>query len=498
MRLLALALALAVAAAGAGCIQVQVGAPLPEESPSSTQSASAASASSTTAARPGVLKADFTWSPQTPRVGQQVHFQGKAEGLNGHRVDAWAWDFGDNGTARTQAPSHTFAKPGERLVTLRIMTDDGRITQAIREVFVLNVGQSAPGAAGGNRTDNATEPAPPPTPGVFDCGGATVVEPNDTFGRDDSGLSWAALKTGFRLAVAWSTETQTTETLRYRVGPNGQERTVTEAAPTSLHLFVLDGLDEGSWACFTAGDHPTHAVRLVNAMTAYQPAEPHGFYTMNFLVLVNEGGDVGEVEPGLARYAQMLWDATDGWVRAGALLLVVGDYLHHNVGWPTCALSGNVPAACSNFYDAIVTEAANPAGAASTNRQGIRDPDLTMWMNMHWQAMPGTLSMDDFGAVLLHEAGHYAFDMDDLYGSNTVVTTECFDEATGVSIMAGSRDATEFDDPMTPCPNQPSGYTTSWELFQGQFRFVPDRPTGPVPGPSGDGGVAFVQTYNGL
>jgi hypothetical protein len=265
-----------------------------------------------------------------------------------------------------------------------------------------------------------------------------------------------------------------------------------------VHLFVADNVPEGATLCFTASmggtTTATHAVRLVNGMTAYTDAAPHGAYVENLLVLNNDGGDLSEVEAGVERFAQMTWDATDGWVRAGAVLVVSGDYLHHNVGWPSCYLVA-IPGACTNVFDVVVTLGASPQGAASTYRQGIRDASAAIWMNLDQQALPGPVQYDDFGAVLTHENGHYAFDMADLYGDNTVITSECYDSASGISIMAGSRDATEFDDPAAPCPNQPGGYTTSWQLLQGQFPQVEDRPDGPMAGPSGNGGLFFQRTY---
>lgn len=482
--------------ATAGCIQIQVGEP-PAPRPDPTKAPSS---------RAG-LSLDFTWTPDLPRAGEPVRLQAEVEGLAGRSVDEWTWDLGDGKAAKGPAVTHVFAKAGERTVGLRALASDGTVLQASHSILVLAQGRGGSGpvaSAGGNGTaGNATQESPLPPPGEFTCPEGPVVEPYDTFGRDDSlpGLAWAALKTGFRFAVVWSTEEPTTETLRYSVA-GGPELTVTELAPTRVHLFALEGLPEGKTICFRAGSAPLHAARLANAMTAFQPAPAtstaQGTYTLNVMVLVNEAGDLTEVEPGMDRFAQMIWDATDGGVRVGAMLIVAADYAHHNVGWPTCGLIDTAPVVCNNLYDAIVTEAANPAGAASTNRQGIREPQLTIWMNLHWQAVPGPLSLDDFGAVLTHEAGHYVFDMDDLYGSNTVVTTECYDETTGVSIMAGDRSATEFDDPMTPCPNQPPGYTTSWEFLQGQFPEVADRPTGPVPGPEGNGRVAFRHTYRGV
>ena len=481
----------------AGCIQIEVPDPTgPGPSPGDDGQGSGTS----TSGRPGALKAEFTWSPGTPRVQQDVRFQGKAEGLGGKAVDMWSWDFGDNGTSRSSAPTHKYTKAGDWTVTLRILTTDGRTSQATHRVLVLNPGtsngsgvSSGPGAGNGS-----TLPPPPPTPGVFDCGGTEVLEPFDTFGRDDSlpALSWAALKSGFRFAVAWTTEQPTAATLRYTIG-NGAERTATETVPTKVHLFVLEGMAPGEVICFTAGAAPMHAARAANAMTAFQPGDPHGTYVVNYLVLVNEGGDVQEVEAGLARYAELLWDSTDGWVRAGALLVFVGDYLHHNSGWTSCYIASIDTPACNRVFDVVVTEDAAPQGAASTYRKGVTDPDVAMWMNMHWQAVPGTLSLDDFGAVLVHEAGHYLFDMADLYGDPVVPDSqECDSPSFDISIMGGGRELTEFDDRLHPCPTQGSGYVPSWTLMRGQFPEIPERDA-IDPGPVGNGGLAFVQTYRG-
>jgi len=328
-----------------------------------------------------------------------------------------------------------------------------------------------------------------------------VVEPYDTFGSDDSlpSLAWAALKTGFRFAVAWTSESATTEQLSYSVG-GGAETAVSETVPTRVHLFVLDGLPEGKTLCFRPGgpDGPLHAVRLANAMEAYAEGVPHGVYTANYLVLVNEMGDRAEVEAGVADYANRLWDATDGWVRAGAVLIIATDAMHHNSGWSTCYLLSVDSPACNRLFDVIFTEDAVPQGAASTYRQGVRDPDAAIWMNMHWQAVPGPVSLDAAGAVLTHETGHYLFDMDDLYGDPVVPDAQdCTDTSFDMSIMGGDRDVTEFDDEFARCSTQGSGYVPSWTLFRRQFPEVWDRPAGPDPGPSGNGGVFLQRTYLG-
>ncbi len=461
----------------------------------SSSSTSAAPGASTSTAAPGQPSVTFTWSPTTPTVGREVAFTATAKDLGARTVKSSSWDFGDGGTGSGLRANHTFAKAGDAKVRVTVTLSDGKALASSATLFVLNTA-GAPGPA-----PNATVPPPAAIPGVFECADGPVVEPNETFGTDDAlpALSWAVLKTGFRLAVAWSSESPSTGSLTYRVGKGlAGEQTLTESAPTKVHLFVVDNLPENATVCFSASmggaGTATHAVRTVNGPTAFTPAAPHGTYLTNFLVLNNDGGDLAEVEAGVARFASMTWDATDGWVRVGAVLVVSGDYLHHNVGWPTCYVLA-IPGACSNVFDVLVTLGASPQGAASTYRQGIRDRAAAIWMNLDQQAVPGPTQLDDFGAVLTHENGHYAFDMDDLYGDNTVITSECFDSGSGISIMAGSREATEFDDPAAPCPNQPAGYTTSWELLQGQFTQVEDRPDGPLRGPTGDGGLFFQRTY---
>lgn len=342
-----------------------------------------------------------------------------------------------------------------------------------------------------SNTESGTPPPPPapaPAKPTFACPDGPVVETFATHGSDETlpSLAWAALKTGKRFAVVWSSTAASTGTVRYSVNGGGFS-TLTETVPTKAHVFVLSSLPQDGTICFEAAEGttkaPIHAAQLSNAMFAFDEASQT--YTVNMMVLADEQADLNEVRAGSDRMAQMVWDATDGWVRIGNVLVVSNDFQHHNAGYPTCAIL-NVPG-CTQYWDVLFTNAADPAGAASTYRKGVRDDYASVWMNQYHQAMPGPLAMDDTGAVWTHELGHYLFDMADLYGDNTVITSECYDAGTGISIMAGSREATEYDDPKAPCANQPAGYTTSWELLQGEFPKVPDRPGGPVKGPSGDG-----------
>ena len=60
--------------------------------------------------------AEFTFSPQSPQVGETVYFTDASTGS----ISAWAWDFGDGESSTVQNPSHAFAAAGEYTVTLSV------------------------------------------------------------------------------------------------------------------------------------------------------------------------------------------------------------------------------------------------------------------------------------------------------------------------------------------------------------------------------------------
>jgi hypothetical protein len=340
------------------------------------------------------------------------------------------------------------------------------------------------------------QPPPEPEKNVFDCNGQRIVEAHATHGEDTnlSGMSWAVLKTGFRFAVAWQSTGMEAGTLRYQVGGKPWQE-ARELAPRDTHLIVLDGLTEGETLCFEvvsgAAKSAMHAVRLGNAMNAYDEV-----YTLNLLVLANEGSDPGNLVKGMVDYGNILFDSTDGHVRAGRTIIITNDALHHNSGWASCyvaflVLNGNTPT-CNRVFDAIFTNDAYPGGAASTYLDGIEDPKAAIWMNWVWQGTPTGISLDRPGLVLTHELGHYVFGMQDMYTSG-----ECWNAALELSIMGSNRNANEFDDRHNRCPNagQLSGYEPSWESARKRFPELPDRDS-IDPGPAGDGGVHMVHLYN--
>lgn len=58
---------------------------------------------------------DFSIEPAEPRAGQSVRFTNLSS-----TGEEWAWTFGDGATASIKSPSHTYRKPGEYVVTLKV------------------------------------------------------------------------------------------------------------------------------------------------------------------------------------------------------------------------------------------------------------------------------------------------------------------------------------------------------------------------------------------
>lgn len=289
-----------------------------------------------------------------------------------------------------------------------------------------------------------------------------------TFGDGASGLVFAALKTGTRAVVAWTTPAREAASLSWNVS-GGATRVLVEATARTSHVFILDDLPRGESLCFSAPAIGAHALSLRNAMYAHDGDA----YVINLLVLANEQPDVGDLETGLDGFAWRLRDATDGHVKAGRLVTLYGDLDHHNSGWATCYVANPPvdPPACQRLVDVIFTADAFPAGAASTYLDGIQDADAAVWMNSYWQA--GTVNLgDNVGAVLTHEMGHYAFGALDLY-----VGSGCDVFEKSLSVMSSARNLTEFDDEVNRCPNEAevTDYVPTWTLMRDRFPLVPDR-----------------------
>ena len=78
---------------------------------------------------------DFTWSPESPAVDEEVQFcsvyeegvcpEDLSESFGGTTISSWLWDFGDGDSDNVQNPVHTYLIPGPYSASLEITDSDG-------------------------------------------------------------------------------------------------------------------------------------------------------------------------------------------------------------------------------------------------------------------------------------------------------------------------------------------------------------------------------------
>ncbi len=95
-----------------------------------------------TVTAPLALKADFTFTPAQPLVGQTVQFRdaSTAEGT----IVEWRWDFGDGTTATEQNPTHAYQEAGTYTVKLTVRDEQGNADTAEKTLEVFERGAPAP------------------------------------------------------------------------------------------------------------------------------------------------------------------------------------------------------------------------------------------------------------------------------------------------------------------------------------------------------------------
>lgn len=326
------------------------------------------------------------------------------------------------------------------------------------------------------------------------CEKARLTEGGNTSGASVElpDLVWAALRLGDVAAVVWTTVVPEVAKLSYSTGA-GDWTQVNESKPTTQHHFLLPGLPIGGQLCFIASSMSAsstmHAVLLRNSRTSEDPG-PGTVYTANLMVQSTELALRERIPDIIDRFAERLWDATDGHVRAGRIVVLWGNVDHSYVEDDVCNLrtagvTNPKPAVC-NWYDVVFALDSEPTlnRAGYTKRNGIITGS-TIFMDIEDAELPNT---DDPGIVLLHEFGHYAFNMDDMYSPGPDGTIPCSVAGARISVMGSDRHATEFDDLAARCPNKPTA-KPSWSYLVDTHPGIEERANGPVFGPVGDGGA---------
>ncbi|MEM2943264.1 MAG: PKD domain-containing protein [Methanomassiliicoccales archaeon] len=82
--------------------------------------------------------ADFSYSPDSPRMNETVVFAQRSYDLDGY-IEAFTWDFGDGGNSTNPSPIHVYQKRGVYNVTLSVMDNDGESSFLVRAIAVGNV-----------------------------------------------------------------------------------------------------------------------------------------------------------------------------------------------------------------------------------------------------------------------------------------------------------------------------------------------------------------------
>src|SRR5688572_27067466 len=72
----------------------------------------------------GGVRVSFTWSPQTPLLGQPVTFTSTSAAGTGNAITAQQWDLDDDGKFddhKGRKATTSFSTPGNHVVTLRVV-----------------------------------------------------------------------------------------------------------------------------------------------------------------------------------------------------------------------------------------------------------------------------------------------------------------------------------------------------------------------------------------
>lgn len=335
-------------------------------------------------------------------------------------------------------------------------------------------------------------------------GGGTPISPDPGPQPADQGLFTKTIgfasKTGFRGIVAWQASAPVLATVHYGTSPTALTLTATTQAPDSAGMLVLEGLAEGRLYYWQVEDLITGQRSVVksfastNAYTEWTGSA----YTIDLVVQVDSNAlpdavphDLGlnDIGAGMNIFAERIYDATDGLVRIGNILITDTnvDYAANVPGNPATVTRVCTP---TNYADTLV-QTSMPFDS-HTYGYAIADACRQFYLGRIGQLVYEWQDDMHVGYVAAHEVGHYAFGAPDLYDLSTAVAlpSGCANDAWDGSLMnnAGDWDATahrwrltELDrnPTLTPCDHSNNAAYT-WDTLRSRYLNVPLRPDGPI------------------
>ncbi len=85
----------------------------------------------------------FSIAPLNPSTEDSIQFTDTSYDSEG-TITEWFWNFGDGNSSTERNPTHTYAKSGQYIVTLRV-TDNKGLTDSLTTVFLISAPKSTPG-----------------------------------------------------------------------------------------------------------------------------------------------------------------------------------------------------------------------------------------------------------------------------------------------------------------------------------------------------------------
>jgi PKD repeat protein len=85
---------------------------------------------------PVVPEAQFTWTPESPAVGEEVEFTDTSTTPTGTTITGWDWGFGDDETSDEQNPKHTYSAGGTYTVSLTVTNSDAQTDTVTHDIEV--------------------------------------------------------------------------------------------------------------------------------------------------------------------------------------------------------------------------------------------------------------------------------------------------------------------------------------------------------------------------